>query len=66
MFGPQRPSLLQTGRKIAWELQESDVRSDGSILQTYTRQKDDWRWKHKDQSPMSNIDGVIELIWIPA
>ena len=65
MFGPQRPSLLQTGRKIAWELQESDVRADGSVLQTYTRKKDDWRWVHSDASPMSNIDGVIELVWIP-
>ncbi|KFA79169.1 hypothetical protein S40288_10711 [Stachybotrys chartarum IBT 40288] len=66
VFGPQRPSLLKTGRKIAWELQESEVRPDGSILQTYTRKKDDWRWVHADESPMSNIDGVIELIWIPA
>lgn len=65
-FGPQRPNLHGTGRKIAWEMQESDVRSDGSVLQTYTRKKDDARWVHADQSPMSNIDGVIELIWVPA
>lgn len=65
-FGPQRPSLLKTGRKIAWELQESEVRSDGSILQTYTRQKDDERWVTSNGRAMSNIDGVIELVWIPA
>jgi hypothetical protein len=65
VFGPQRPSLHRTGRKIAWEMQESEIRSDGSVIQTYTRKKDDERWVHEDQSPMSNIDGVIELIWIP-
>lgn len=65
VFGPQRPSLHRTGRKIAWEMQESEVKSDGSVVQTYTRKKDDERWQHSDQSPMSNIDGVIELIWIP-
>ncbi|PHH92968.1 hypothetical protein CDD83_3126 [Cordyceps sp. RAO-2017] len=64
MFGPQRPSLEKTGRKIAWELQESEVRSDGSVLQTYTRKKDDARWVHKNGQPMSNIDGVFELVWI--
>ncbi|KAH7320630.1 family 31 glycosyltransferase [Stachybotrys elegans] len=66
VFGPQRPSLLKTGRKIAWELQESEVKPDGSILQTYTRKKDDWRWVNPDETPMSNIDGVIELVWIPS
>lgn len=66
MFGPQRPSLHKTGRKIAWEQQLSEVRSDGSVLQTYTRKKGDERWTHGDGSPMSNIDGVIELVWIPA
>ncbi|CAM1510628.1 Fc.00g009630.m01.CDS01 [Cosmosporella sp. VM-42] len=66
MFGPQRPSLLKTGKKIAWELQESEVRTDGSVLQTYTRKKDDWRWVHPDKTPMSNIDGIIELVWIPS
>ena len=66
MFGPQRPSLHRTGRKIAWEIQESEVRSDGSVIQTYTRKKDDERWMDQDGSPMSNIDGVIELVWIPA
>jgi hypothetical protein len=65
-FGPQRPSLLKTGRKIAWELQESEVRADGSVSQIYTRKKNDGRWVYPDESPMSNIDGVIELVWIPA
>ncbi|PNY28168.1 Uncharacterized protein TCAP_01907 [Tolypocladium capitatum] len=66
MFGPQRPSLEKTGRKITWEMQESEVRSDGSVLQTYTRKKDDPRWVNKNGRPMSNIDGVIELVWIPS
>ncbi|RCI17169.1 hypothetical protein L249_3112 [Ophiocordyceps polyrhachis-furcata BCC 54312] len=66
MFGPQRPALERTGRKIAWELQESDVRSDGSVLQTYTRKKNDGRWLNKNGQSMSNIDGVFELVWIPA
>ncbi|KAL7895559.1 glycosyltransferase family 31 protein [Trichoderma sp. SZMC 28014] len=66
MFGPRRQSLLKTGRKISWELQESEVQSDGSVLQTYTRKRDDERWVHADNQPMSNIDGVIELVWIPS
>jgi hypothetical protein len=66
VFGPQRPSLVATGRKIAWELQESFVEDDGSVLQTYTRKKDDPRWINADESKMSNIDGVIELVWLPA
>jgi hypothetical protein len=65
-FGPQRPSMFKTGRKIAWELQESEVRADGSVSQIYTRKKGDWRWVYADGQPMSNIDGVIELVWIPA
>lgn len=66
VLGPSRPSLLKTGRKISWDMQESELQSDGSVLQTYTRRKDDQRWVHTDGSPMSNIDGVIELVWIPA
>ncbi|KAL7929723.1 hypothetical protein V8C35DRAFT_314638 [Trichoderma chlorosporum] len=66
MFGPRRQSLLKTGRKIAWELQESEIQSDGSVLQTYTRSRNDERWVHADNQPMSNIDGVIELVWIPS
>ncbi|CEJ81808.1 Putative Glycosyltransferase family 31 protein [[Torrubiella] hemipterigena] len=65
MFGPLRPSLLLTGRKISWELQEAALQSDGSILQTYVRHKNDNRWS-KNGKPMSNIDGVIELVWIPS
>ena len=66
MFGPQRPGLARTGKKIAWELVDSEVRSDSSVLQTYTRKKDDNRWVHSDGTPMSNIDGIIELVWLPA
>ncbi|KAK7414234.1 hypothetical protein QQX98_006929 [Neonectria punicea] len=66
MLGPQRPSLLRTGRKIGWELQESDVKPDGSVVQTYVRHKSDWRWIGKDELPMSNIDGIIDLVWIPS
>ncbi|KAH6999614.1 glycosyltransferase family 31 protein [Ilyonectria destructans] len=66
MLGPQRPSLLRTGRKIGWELQESEVNADGSVLQTYIRHKTDWRWVGKDEKPMSNIDGIMELVWIPS
>ncbi|KAG5929166.1 hypothetical protein E4U42_006894 [Claviceps africana] len=66
MMGPRRPNLEKTGRKIAWELEESEVRSDGSVLQTYIRKQDDGRWVHPDSQPMSNIDGIIELVWIPA
>ncbi|PHH80191.1 hypothetical protein CDD80_2562 [Ophiocordyceps camponoti-rufipedis] len=66
IFGPQRPALEKTGRKIAWELQESEVRSDGSVLQTYTRKQNDGRWLNKNGQSMSNIDGVFELVWIPA
>lgn len=66
MFGPQRPSLEKTGRKISWDMQESEIQTDGSVLQTFTRKKDDARWVHKDGTPMSNIDGIIELVWIPS
>lgn len=66
VMGPRRPNLEKTGRKIAWEMEESEVQSDGSILQTYTRKQNDERWVHPDSQPMSNIDGIIELVWIPA
>ncbi|KAK0388131.1 hypothetical protein NLU13_4376 [Sarocladium strictum] len=65
MFGPQRPSLSRTGKKVAWDLQESQLGEDGSVRQTYTRRWDDWRWMYPDDSPMSNLDGILELIWIP-
>ncbi|KAG5951636.1 hypothetical protein E4U53_002612 [Claviceps sorghi] len=66
MMGPRRPNLEKTGRKIAWELEESEVHPDGSVLQTYVRRQNDERWVHRDSKPMSNIDGIIELVWIPA
>lgn len=65
MYGPQRPSLLKTGKKIAWELRESHNKEDGSVLQVYIRRKDDERWKKNDK-PMKEKDGVIELVWIPS
>ena len=65
-LGPQRPCLDKTGRKISWELQESDVQSDGSVLQTYTRRWRDERWVKANGESMSNIDGVIDLVWIPS
>lgn len=65
-FGPQRPSLSHTGKKIAWELEESHVQTDGSVLQTYTRRWDGPRWTFPDGSPISGINSVIELVWIPA
>ena len=66
MLGPRRPSLEKTGRKISWEMQESELLGDGSVRQTYTRKQNDERWVHSDGEPMSNIDGVIELVWIPS
>lgn len=65
-FGPARPSLLRTGRKIAWDLQEAYINSDGSIRQTYIRKQGDERWTEDNGRKMSNIDGVIELVWIPS
>lgn len=65
MYGPQRPSLLKTGRKIAWELRESHNNEDGSVLQTYILKSSDDRWKVNDQ-PMRALDGVIELVWLPS
>ncbi|KAK3689319.1 glycosyltransferase family 31 protein [Podospora appendiculata] len=65
-FGPQRPSLLRTGRKISWDLQESTINVDGSVSQVYVRKHDDPRWKMSNGSPMSKLDGIIELVWLPA
>jgi hypothetical protein len=65
MFGPQRRALHKTGRKISWDLQEAVYNEDGSVLQVYIRRKDDWRWVDEDGEPMSKIDGLIELVWIP-
>lgn len=64
-FGPQRPSLLKTGRKISWDLQESNIIGDGAaVRQIYVRRKNDWRWVDEDGEPMSGLDGIIELIWM--
>ncbi|PFH62933.1 hypothetical protein XA68_10986 [Ophiocordyceps unilateralis] len=65
-FGPQRPALKRTGRKIAWELQESTVERDGSVSQVYIRSRHDSRWLNEKSEPMSDIDGVIELVWAPS
>ncbi|KAK0610105.1 glycosyltransferase family 31 protein [Bombardia bombarda] len=65
-LGPQRPSLLKTGRKISWDLQEATVNDDGSVSQVYVRKHDDWRWKNANGSAMKSLDGVIELVWLPA
>lgn len=63
-FGPQRKSLHKTGRKISWDLQESTVNDDGGVSQIYVRKSDDWRWRTKNDEPMSDLDGIIELVWI--
>lgn len=63
-FGPQRPSLTKTGRKISWDLQEANVLEDGSVSQVYVRKHDDWRWKNEDGSAMRNLDGIVELVWL--
>ncbi|RDA84380.1 hypothetical protein CP532_2573 [Ophiocordyceps camponoti-leonardi (nom. inval.)] len=65
-FGPQRPALERTGKKIAWELQESNVEPDGSVSQLYIRRQADGRWVDQKGSPMSDLDGIIELIWTPS
>ncbi|KAI0517281.1 glycosyltransferase family 31 protein [Xylaria bambusicola] len=65
VFDPQRPSLLKTGRKISWDLQEATVTPDNTIRQVFVRKANDWRWVDKNERPMSQVDGVIELVWIP-
>lgn len=66
-FGPQRKSLLKTGKKAAWELQESDFLDDGSLRQVYIRKKTDERWSQSPEGPnMFERDGIIEMIWISA
>ncbi|KAM7201071.1 hypothetical protein V8F33_003483 [Rhypophila sp. PSN 637] len=65
-MGPQRPSLHGTGRKMSWDLQDAVWNGDGSLSQIYVRKHDDWRWRMPDGSVMSNRDGIIELIWLPA
>jgi hypothetical protein len=64
MLGPQRQSLTTTGRKVAWELQESTLRDDGSVLQSYIRKADDKRWTENGR-PLFDKDGLLELVWVP-
>ncbi|KAH6697218.1 hypothetical protein F5X68DRAFT_266555 [Plectosphaerella plurivora] len=65
VFGPQRPTLSRTGRKIAWELRESNVdEEDGSVVQVYVRKKDDKRWMTEDGKRMRGLAGIIELVWV--
>lgn len=66
IMGPQRPSLAKTGRKLSWDLQEATTLEDGSVSQVYLRKHSDWRWKKEDGSPMSEMDGIVELVWLPA
>ncbi|KAI1434935.1 glycosyltransferase family 31 protein [Xylaria sp. CBS 124048] len=65
VFDPQRPSLLKTGRKISWDLQEATVTSDNTLRQLYVRKANDWRWVDQNEQPMSLVDAIIELIWVP-
>lgn len=68
MLGPGRDSLLASGRKVSWELKESEVRKDGSVMQIYVRKSNDWRWTEMDGEEryrMFDRDGIIELVWVP-
>jgi hypothetical protein len=62
--GPGRRSLVGTGRKVAWELKESVIQEDGSVRQSYIRRADDERWTENGK-PLFELDGILELIWIP-
>ncbi|KAL2170695.1 hypothetical protein VTG60DRAFT_4537 [Thermothelomyces hinnuleus] len=64
-MGPQRPSLHNTGRKIAWELLEATVNPDGSVSQVYVGKHNDSRWTNPDGTPMNHRDGIIEIVWLP-
>ncbi|KAL2193192.1 glycosyltransferase family 31 protein [Corynascus similis CBS 632.67] len=64
-MGPQRPSLHNTGRKIAWELLEATVNPDGTVSQVYVGKHDDSRWTNPDGTAMNNRDGIIEIVWLP-
>ena len=66
MLGPQRGSLLESGRKVSWELQESFIQADGSVRQTYIRKANDHRWTESPGGKkMFEKDGIVELVWIP-
>ncbi|PHH72659.1 hypothetical protein CDD83_4901 [Cordyceps sp. RAO-2017] len=66
VFGPQRPPLKKSGHKISWEIQRSELRPDGSVLQTYLRKKDHVRWQGADNRQMGELDSIIELVWQPS
>ncbi|UNI13391.1 hypothetical protein JDV02_000139 [Purpureocillium takamizusanense] len=66
VFGPQRPPLKKGGEKISWTIQGSEIQPDGSVLQTYLRNKDDTRWEGVGHRQMGDRDSVIELIWVPS
>ncbi|KAI2642141.1 glycosyltransferase family 31 protein [Xylaria nigripes] len=65
VFDPQRPSLLKTGRKISWDLVQANVTPDNTIRQIFVRKANDWRWVNRNEQPMSLVDGIIELVWVP-
>lgn len=65
VFDPQRPSLLKTGRKISWDLQEARLNADNTVTQIYVRKATDWRWVDENGMPMSKNDGIVELVWVP-
>ncbi|KAH8677540.1 hypothetical protein BX600DRAFT_430885 [Xylariales sp. PMI_506] len=65
VFDPQRPSLLKTGRKISWDLQEATLNADNTVSQTYVRKANDWRWVDQNGDPMAKYDGIVELVWVP-
>ncbi|KAI1659312.1 glycosyltransferase family 31 protein [Daldinia decipiens] len=65
VFDPQRPSLLKTGRKVSWDLQEAHVNEDNTVTHVYVRKANDWRWVDRNGEPMSHVDGLIELVWVP-
>lgn len=65
VFGPQRPAIKKE-EKISWQIQGSAVLSDGSVLQTYVRKKDNHRWTIDDRPQIGARDSVIELIWVPS
>lgn len=62
--GPGRKSLVGSGRKVAWELKEAYVGEDGSVRQSYIRLANDRRWTENGE-PMFDLDGIVELIWMP-
>jgi hypothetical protein len=64
-MGPQRPKLAGSGKKIAWELRETEVAEDGAVVQVYIRKKNDKRFRGKKGNKLTDRDGIIELVWIP-